>query len=296
MAADNLLIVHGRIATLDIYVLAAMICGATLYLRGRPLWAGAAIGVGACFKLVAPFTLIVMALFELLSRGRRGRAPARAAALAACGLSAAVVFIGLLAVLDRIAPPYDPVTGHVLGGGPFAHLGHMVSYAAAAASPRGPAGIASYPWQWLFDFKPIVYLNVDLAHPAPGLYGIRPEVHFLGMISPPLLLMALPAIVLALLSVRRVQPRRLGRLLPPPSSPTLLGLAWVLGTLLSFELLSLVWGRTSYLYYMVIVMPGIYLLVAELALRLRSRPRLLVAWAFAVLAAAVVMYPLTPLP
>ena len=36
MAADNLLIVHGRIGTLDIYALAAMIWGATFYLRGQP--------------------------------------------------------------------------------------------------------------------------------------------------------------------------------------------------------------------------------------------------------------------
>jgi hypothetical protein len=172
----------------------------------------------------------------------------------------------------------------------------MFSYAAAAASPHGLSGIASYPWQWMFDFKPIVYLNIDLAHPAPGLYGIRPEVHFLGIIDPALLLLALPAIVLALLSLSRLRPRRLEPLIRPPSSLTLLGLGWVLGTLLPFELLSLIWGRTSYLYYMVVVMPGIYLLVGELALRLRSRPQFLGTWAFAVLAAAVVMYPLTPLP
>ena len=40
MAADNLLLVHSRIGTLDIYATAAMIWGAALYLRGRPLWRG----------------------------------------------------------------------------------------------------------------------------------------------------------------------------------------------------------------------------------------------------------------
>ena len=61
MAADNLLLVHGRIGTLDIYAVAAMIWGAALYLRGRPLLAGVVIGVGACYKLVAPYVLLVAA-------------------------------------------------------------------------------------------------------------------------------------------------------------------------------------------------------------------------------------------
>ena len=66
MAADNLLIVHGRIATLDIYALAAMIWGATFYLRGRPLAAGVTIGIGACMKLVAPYVLLALAVLEVL--------------------------------------------------------------------------------------------------------------------------------------------------------------------------------------------------------------------------------------
>ena len=44
MACDNLLLVHGRIGTLDIYVVAAMIWGVALYVRGSPLLAGLAAG------------------------------------------------------------------------------------------------------------------------------------------------------------------------------------------------------------------------------------------------------------
>lgn len=36
MATDNLMLVHGRIGTLDVYALAAMIWGVALYLRGQP--------------------------------------------------------------------------------------------------------------------------------------------------------------------------------------------------------------------------------------------------------------------
>ena len=65
-ACDNLLLVHARIGTLDIYAVAAMIWAAVAYLRGRPLLAGALIGIGACAKEVAPYLLVALALLEAL--------------------------------------------------------------------------------------------------------------------------------------------------------------------------------------------------------------------------------------
>ena len=66
MAADNLLLVHGRIGTLDVPVLALMLGAAIAYLRGRPLLAGILIGIGTAMKLVAPYLLAVVVLLELL--------------------------------------------------------------------------------------------------------------------------------------------------------------------------------------------------------------------------------------
>ncbi len=297
MAADNLLIVHGRIGTLDIYAVALMIWGAVFYLRGRPLAAGAAIGVGACMKEVAAYVLIALAILELLRWRSPGRARgARWRPLAACAAAGAGVFVAVLAALDRIAPPYDPVAGKRIAGGPFGHLAHMASYAGAQVSPHGPQGIASYPWQWLGDYKPIVYLNVDPAQPTPGLSGIHPAVHFLGMISPPIMLLAAPSLLLAALGLVRGLPARARRLAPRPSGVAVVGLAWSLGTFLPFLVLSALWSRTSYLYYMVIVMPGIYIVVAELIGRIGVGRKAIAGWAFAVFVAAVLMYPLTPLP
>jgi predicted membrane-bound dolichyl-phosphate-mannose-protein mannosyltransferase len=290
MAADNLLLVHGRIGTLDIYAVTAMIWGVALYLRGGALAAGAVIGVGACFKLVAPYALLVLALLEAL---RWWLAPARSRTDAVraltrfvvCAASASVVFFALLAVLDAIAPPYDAAAQRLVSGGPFAHFGHMLNYAAQQASPNGPQGIASYPWQWLVDIKPITYLAIAPVHPSGGVLGLYPATHFIGMISPPIMLLALPALALAGFGLRR---RR--------DDVSLLALAWFFGTWVPFELLSLIWSRTSYLYYMVIVMPGIYIAAAQLVSRLPVSRWLLAVWAFAVLVAVVVMYPFTPWP
>jgi hypothetical protein len=307
MASDNLLLIHGRIGTLDIYVLAAMIWGAVLYLRGRPIAAGALIGIGACVKLVAPYALLVLALLEglrLLS-ARDGTPPPRrvAARIGACAGGAALVFLGLLAILDRVAPPYDAAAGKLVAGGPFHHIAHMLSYAASQTSPHGPTGIASYPWEWIVDYKPITYLNINPARPSAGLARVHPAAHFLGMISPPVMLLSIPALVLVSGGVvrERRRSRAAGEGAPPSrfqaaGEVPILALAWFLGTLVPFVLLSVLWSRTSYLYYMVIVMPGIYLAVAYLVFCARRYRKLVALWMLTVLAAAIVMYPFTPLP
>src|SRR2546421_1170645 len=66
MAADNLLIVHGRIGTLDVYALAPMVWAAALYLRGHPLPAGFVLGLGACMKLVSVYLVFVLVVLEAL--------------------------------------------------------------------------------------------------------------------------------------------------------------------------------------------------------------------------------------
>jgi hypothetical protein len=311
LASDNLLLVAGRIGTLDIYAVTFMIWAAVAYLRRRPLLAGVVLGVGCACKEVTPYALLVFALLESgwLWRARAGwlgvRRSARPPALRLAGsaVSTAGVFVGLLALMDRVAPPYNYSTGHRLASGPLHHISHILSFAANESSPHGPTGIASYPWGWLFDYRPIVYLNINPAEPSPGLMHIHPAVHFLGIISPPLLLLALPALGFAIAAL--VRPSwNWSWLLPEGAAigevalgdTSLVGLAWVVGTYVPYIVLSLFWQRTSYLYYMVIVMPGLYLALAALAVRARSHRRYVIGWIVLIGIALVIMYPLTPLP
>ncbi len=290
MAADNLLLVHSRIATLDIYATAAMIWAAALYLRRRPLVAGLIVGVGACAKEVAPYVLLVFVVLEVLRWLRRREGAATAVRrLAWCVVASAASFIALLWALERIVPPYDPQTGKLVSDLPFGEVWRILTYASHQTSPHGPQGIASYPWDWLLDVKPITYLRIDPAHPTAQLNQIEPAVHFLGMISPPILLLLIPAMLFAAISVP-------GRLFRPRDEVGLVGLAWFLGTYVPFVLLSLFERRTSYLYYMVIVMPGVYIAVADLVRQIGPGRIICIAWMATVLAAVVVMYPFTPLP
>jgi predicted membrane-bound dolichyl-phosphate-mannose-protein mannosyltransferase len=290
MAADNLLLVHSRIATLDIYAVTAMIWAAALYLRGHPLIAGAVIGVGACAKEVTPYVLLALLLLELL-RAYRDRAPLMPGLghVAICAVTAAAVFLGLLAVLDAIAPPWDPLAHKLITGGVFGHIRYMLHYGSHQTSPHGPTGIASYPLGWLVDIKPILYLNINPQRPVPGLLNVHPQAHFLGMINPAILLVGLPGLATA--GWRGARRGRSGA-----EDVELLGLSWFAGTFVPFVLLSLLDHRTSYLYYMVIVMPGIYIAAAQFVARIRLPPRVIWAWAVTIAIAAVVMYPFTPLP
>ena len=293
MAADNLMIVHGRIGTLDVPAVAGMIWGAAIYLRDRPILAGVVIAAAACAKEVAPYVLLALAVLELLRwLPERTGGWRRLGRLAACGVATAVSFVAMLFVLGRIAPPYSPQTGKVVPNGPFGHIAHILTYAAHQTSPHGPTGIASYPWDWLIDRKSITYLQINPSHPTAALSQIEPAAHFIGLISPPILLLALPA--LAYVAAGRL-PWRFARVRPSADEVGLVGLAWFLGTYLPFVALSLLESRTSYLYYMIVVMPGIYLAIVDLVSRIGARRKIMLFWMACVLAAAVVLYPFFPL-
>jgi len=77
---------------------------------------------------------------------------------------------------------------------------------------------------------------------------------------------------------------------------SILGTAWFLATWVPYELQQAIDHRISYTYYMIVVMPGIYVAVIHLVTLGWRRGRrwlqgLIVAWALLVLAAVIVMYP-----
>jgi hypothetical protein len=127
---------------------------------------------------------------------------------------------------------------------------------------------------------------------------------FLGMMSPPIMAVGVPALLFAayrcLRSPRvRTAADPAGRVATDQVQLAALAVSWFLGTWLPFVVLSLLDQRTSYIYYMVIVMPGLYVAAtyaASQAWRLARWPAyvLVAIWAVAVLVAAVLMYPFVP--
>lgn len=302
-AADNLWLVHGRIAVLDIYCVPFMLAGLGLYLRRRPVVAGVLIGIGTSVKEFGLYAVLAILLLEALYAARwwytrrrqeqpealQWRRLARPAAMVAATL---VTFVALLTILDAAVPPYHdgkPVTSGQSSlcdrlpviGGACNHIAFMNSYAADLRSPNGPQGIASYPWQFWGNVEPIDYYTVrSTVTVGKTVTQVNTVLAYRGEIQPVILVTAWLGILLALYrAVRR------GDMLD------LFVVAWIIATWLPAELASLVGSRTTYIYYMVVAMPALYVAVARL-LSSRRIPRWLVGvWVGVLLAGFAIVYP-----
>lgn len=282
---ENLWVVSGRIAVLDIYCVPFLLAGVACYLRRRPIVAGLLLAVGACFKEVALFGVLVVLVLEAMRALRwlaagRPTAPTRQRLLRPVALVAVTVvsFISALSILDAAVTPYSG--GHPVDRGQAAicaHLwvwasgcNHMVfitNYADRLTSPNGPQGIASYPWQFWVDIRSIPYFTEKVTVTVTGHPPrTTTTIDFRGYINRVLLYTSWVAILasLGLAIVRR-------------DTLSFLTVAWIVGTWGPIEALSLFEARTSYLYYMVITMPALYIAVSRLLAAVLSLPRRLFA-------------------
>jgi hypothetical protein len=325
MALDNLMLVHGRIGTLDIYAVAMMLVSATLYMRRRPLLAGLALGVAACMKEVALSLALVFVLMEALRIARlwfnETHPPGELHPLAGLGrvggpasaqgevpgserrlllssaarvggrrlglflLASAAGALGLLWLLDVLVPAYDPGRHVLYAGNPFSHLSHMYSYAQLLKSKPGETGIASDPLAWLLDEKAINYARVAVNTSVAGkVVATHDTIRFEGVINPFIVFLAIPALFAAVAAAWRTGDRLAA-----------LGAAWCVGTYLPLFVAGEFAGRISYLYYMVIVMPGIYLVTTRLFGSSRMPAAATLGWAVALIYGFVHLYPLRTL-
>jgi Dolichyl-phosphate-mannose-protein mannosyltransferase len=294
MALDNLMLVHGRIGTLDIYAVAMMLISATFYMRRRPLLAGLALGIAACMKEVALSLLLVFMLMEALQIGRvwlsehkgiRQAAAARGRQLGIFVLAGVLATLGLLWLLDVLVPAYDPGTHTLYAGDPFTHLAHMYEYAQLLKAKPGETGIASDPLAWLLNEKAINYARVAVSTSVAGkVVATHDTFRFEGVMNPFIIFLAIPALCAALAAAWKTGER-----------VAALGACWCLGAYLPFLFGSVVSDRISYLYYMVTVMPGIYLVTARF-FGSKSMPRAAtVGWAIALLYGFAHLYPIRTL-
>ena len=283
MSVDNLSMVHGRIATLDIFVLVFMLAAIIAYLEDHPLVSGLLLGIGCATKLVGLDAILIVVVFEagvlLLRRAGGIRVVARAAASRAvpvltCAAAALMAYLGVLYAVDSVVtPPHDPNDAHCAFAGtrfrnPIVHTRFMLCYADQLKSLDGPQGIASYPWQWFLNEEPINYYTVNTNVYSNGqVTATHPVIQFQGLMNPGVIFFAIPALALLLHTAWRDR-----------DNLSIMGVAWFVATWGPFAVYGDPWPftdgghRTSYLYYMVIVLPAIYIALARLFSR-RFLPR-----------------------
>ncbi len=293
MALDNLEMIHGRIATLDIYVLTAVLIAAVLYMRERMLLAGLVLGIAGCMKLVG---LGVIPAFFLLEAFRvawaRGLHPGMLAVLRrralklALMLGAAFVTLSLgVWLLDLVMPAFDPGTGVTYAGSPYTHIGHMLSYAAKLRAVPHATGISSTPWLWLLDKREISYARVAVNSLSGGkIVASRAVFDARGEINPFIILLAIPALFTAVAAAWYERDRLAA-----------LGAAWCVGTYLPFVIQYALFDRISYLYYMLLVMPGVYLITTRMFSPGRVPRAATLGWAVALVLGFADLYPVRSL-
>ena len=258
LAFDNLTLVHGRIGTLDMLVLAPILVGAWLALRDRWVLAGIFIALGMLIKLTAIYALLailILLAIRILAGWRRERRvripdvrPAVTLVVVSCGL-----FLAGLWALDARYSTY---------ASPIDHVAHMVDYGAKLRASVDRSGICattdSLPWEWPFNECQITYLRVDVTVRAGDrVLSKIPSIDFRGAMNP-LLASSIP---LAFLFTGWMAWRRKHRL-------ALWAIVWAAANYLPYVVLALVNHRVTYIYYFLPVIPAAA--IAATALLTRS--------------------------
>jgi dolichyl-phosphate-mannose--protein O-mannosyl transferase len=293
MALDNLMLVHSRIATLDIYFVATALVAAVFYVRGWALASGIALGVAGCMKLEALAVIPAFVLFEAFRVGwAHGSSPGISRTARERMVPLAVMVTASLATLllgvwlmDVLVPAYDPGTRITYAGSPFTHIAHMLSYAAELKAIPNATGISSTPWQWLVDQVPIDYARVAVNSIAGGK-TVASKALFAakGEINPFIIFLTIPALLAAIAAARHQRDR-----------VAAFGAAWCVGTFIPFVIQATVFDRISYLYYMLLVMPGIYMVTAWLFSPSRVPRAATLGWVIALIYGFVYLYPVRSL-
>jgi predicted membrane-bound dolichyl-phosphate-mannose-protein mannosyltransferase len=269
-AFDNLTLVHGRIATLDMLALAPVLFGAWFALRRWWIVAGVALALGFLVKLTAIYAIgavIAILALQAWTAWRKGGSSPRPVLLgtALMLMSFAVLGLGGLWLLDLRYTDFAT---------PLEHVAHMIRYGASLTQPLDHSGVCasatSAPWQWPFNDCEITYLRVDqTVTEGEEVVSRYATIDFRGALNP-LLIGAVPIAFL----------HAAWRAWGPSDETSRWSVLWGLAHWLPFVLLALVAARVTYLYYFLPVVPALAIMVTTLLLR-AGLPRI-VLWGFVV--------------
>ncbi len=249
-AFDNLVFVHSRLATLDIFLVFFLLLGVCGFLNGRPALAGLAFVAATLCKIGGLYGIGAMVVFEglrfLRVRFAGGRwSVARLRPLATVLVVYAVALPVLLGLLDRGYSSYK---------NPVGHLRHIVTYGFALTREGGPQGQESHPWQWLLNEVPMTYLRIDTETRVEGkVTTTRVHTFFRGAMNPYVIFIAPFAIAYAAYAACT---RR--------DDFSFLVLALFAVTYLPFWPAAMLGHRISYIFYFLPAIPAVALGAARL--------------------------------
>jgi predicted membrane-bound dolichyl-phosphate-mannose-protein mannosyltransferase len=247
---ENMFLIHGRIATLDIYLMGTILLGTWVYLIGYLEIAAVIFAVGALCKANAVLGLAAVLFYELLMARSQWRHPnwrAVGRRAVVVGLFVAAFLIGLGA-LDCFFTEYRS---------PFAHLAHMREYHQGFKHVGKSSGAESTPLDWWLNAGAFDYYSLTSPH-KNLLYRAAMNFYVIG--AAPL------AIAYA---ARQSWTER--------SPLATFAVASVLANFAPIFMAWAVFSRTSYIYYMLPIVPAV---ACALAVGAYALPRSM-RWVFA---------------
>ena len=286
VAFDNLTLVHGRIGTLDMLVLAPMLVGSWLALRKRWILAGVAMGIALLIKITALYGIGAVGLYVLLTEGpnwwRARRLPRLGDLRGPLGfvvITFSIMLLGLTLLDARFSQFPSPVD----------HIARIVTYGANLRAPL-TVGICpeadSRPWQWLFNECQITYFRTDTTVTAGGEVVKKfATIEFRGALNP-LLASAIP---LAALFTAWFAWRTRDRL-------ALWAVSWTLANYVPYLLLAVFTPRIMYIYYTLPLVPAFAVGTAFLLTRAGLPRAVRLAYLGAYLIGFAAYYPFRQIP
>ncbi len=300
---DNLVFVHSRVATLDIFVLAFMLLGFYWYFQDRMDLSAFALALSTLSKIGGLYGFATVVAYHFLhdvheieqpEKGR-GKKPRKRELSWYEKLRIAVrkVFtkekfrwferflivyalssLILMFVMSRVWAGYS---------NPIDHIIYIYNYTLGLTRPA-PLGIESYPWQWLLNEVQIPYLKVDIKElPSGRILGTM--IAFMGAMNPLIIYLTLPAMAYVAYKYCR-----------KGGDFQAFTLAWFIFTYLPFYPLSVVGHRISYLFYFLNTVPSVCAAVAY-TLMDRNPPKVVLAlYIIAVLAGFASLFPFKQIP
>ena len=243
-ALDPMMLVHSRIAMLEIFVSLLVLAALYFYVRRQPGLSAVAAALAVCVKLTGVAAILSVIAFEavrsLRARARSGHWNARRLSAIAVTMAVFVIVLPSLLWLFNSRASLFP--------NPFDNLRYMYTHLAATYGFKPPAAVIvpqSQPWEWLINVREINYLT-------QGAMSLR------GLYNPFLIFAFVPIALWSLwLAVKRA-----------PSAATAV-LALICGGYLPLVAGSLMVPRPAYLYYFLPVIPALAIGVASMGASLR---------------------------
>jgi dolichyl-phosphate-mannose-protein mannosyltransferase len=244
LAFENLNFLMSSLAMLDVYFVTFMMAAFLLYVYRRYMWAGVAIGLSGLAKLYGALSGPAVFIHWVFSKKGRSRW------FLLTIIFAIVTFFALMPVFDYTI---HPVLDSSLN--PISRVDNMLSMSGSLTFQNVDHPSKSYPWEWLYTFKPFLF------------YGMP---HWIAAISFDLWALIIPIFIYMLVRAFK------------KDDAALFGVSWFAGTYLVWMPITLITQRVTYIYYFYPTIGalclGLGIALAQLIDVFRSRPRGKVKW------------------